>query len=191
MQFADYMLLKLDFANTEVQQNDNVFKFEAAYTLSNSIRMANDRLDTAGYQRLQQRLVLQQKLIKKYLESKAEIRKNIAYLKLTTFLIPFMTTLKRKNKIPNLNHLLQPYSGKGTFSLERVGFLQIHKPYRGNLVTMMSRGGSCDVTLHCSINNAPVPGWPIRCLKLSILYMLRGKLQLVIKLIVCRWCLRA
>ncbi|XP_060113038.1 ankyrin and armadillo repeat-containing protein [Heteronotia binoei] len=110
MQFADYILLQLAFATVEVQQTDNVFKFEAAYTLTNAIRMTNDRLDTTGYQRLQQRLVLQQKLIKKYLERKADIRKNIAYLKLMSFLIPFMTTLKRKNKIPNLNRLLQPYS---------------------------------------------------------------------------------
>ncbi|XP_054826109.1 ankyrin and armadillo repeat-containing protein [Eublepharis macularius] len=110
MQFADYILLKLVFATIEVQQNDNVFMFEAAYTLSNAIRMTEDHLHTAAYQRLQQRLALQQKLIKKYLERKAEIRKNIAYLKVMSFLIPFMTTLKRKNKIPNLNRLLQPYS---------------------------------------------------------------------------------
>nr|XP_056717208.1 ankyrin and armadillo repeat-containing protein [Euleptes europaea] len=110
MQFADYILLKLAFATIEVQQNDNVFKFEAAYTLSNAIRMTDDRLDNAGYQRLQQRLALQQKLLRKYLERKVEIRKNIAYLKLMSFLIPFMATLKRKNKIPNLNRLLQPYS---------------------------------------------------------------------------------
>ncbi|XP_077175569.1 ankyrin and armadillo repeat-containing protein [Paroedura picta] len=110
MQFANHILLKLSFATIEVQQNDNIFKFAAAYTLSNAIRLADDRLDTAGYHRLQQRLALQQKLIKRYLERKAEIRKNIAYLKLMSFLIPFMTTLKRKNKIPNLNRLLQPYS---------------------------------------------------------------------------------
>ncbi|KAL8183744.1 UNVERIFIED_CONTAM: hypothetical protein K2H54_050551 [Gekko kuhli] len=110
MQFADAILLKLTFATMELQQNDNVFKFEAAYTLSNAIRVTDDRLDMAGYQRLQQRLFLQQKLIKKYLERKAEIRKNIVYFKLMTFLIPFMITLRRKNKIPNLNRLLQPYS---------------------------------------------------------------------------------
>uniref|UniRef100_A0ACB8G017 Uncharacterized protein n=1 Tax=Sphaerodactylus townsendi TaxID=933632 RepID=A0ACB8G017_9SAUR len=110
MQFANYILLKLVFATTEIQQNDNVFKFEATYTLSNAIRMSDDRLNTDGYMRLQQRLALQQKLIKKYLERKLETRKNIIYLKLMSFLVPFMAALKRKNKIPNLNRLLQPYS---------------------------------------------------------------------------------
>uniref|UniRef100_A0A8D2IQQ6 Ankyrin and armadillo repeat containing n=1 Tax=Varanus komodoensis TaxID=61221 RepID=A0A8D2IQQ6_VARKO len=110
MQFVDYILLKLTFATTEVQQYENVFKFDAAYSLSNAIRMTEDRLDTYSYQRLQQRLVLQQKLVKKHLEKKADIRKQIAYLKIMTFLIPFIISLKRKNKVPNLNRLLQPYS---------------------------------------------------------------------------------
>ncbi|KAJ7345541.1 hypothetical protein JRQ81_001491 [Phrynocephalus forsythii] len=110
MQFVDYMLLKLTFATTEVQQYEDVFKFDAKYSLSNAIRMTEDRLDMLSYQRLQQRLGLQQKLVKKYLERKAEIRKYIAYLKLMSFLIPFITGLKRKNKVPNLNRLLQPYS---------------------------------------------------------------------------------
>uniref|UniRef100_A0A8D0KME5 Ankyrin and armadillo repeat containing n=1 Tax=Salvator merianae TaxID=96440 RepID=A0A8D0KME5_SALMN len=110
MQFADYMLLKLIFTTTEVQQYDNVFKFDAAYHLCNAIRLTEDHLDTTTYQRLQQRLALQQKLLKKHLEKKLQIRKYIAYLKLMTFLIPFIISLKRKNKVPNLNRLLQPYS---------------------------------------------------------------------------------
>ncbi|XP_078249689.1 ankyrin and armadillo repeat-containing protein [Pogona vitticeps] len=110
MQFVDYMLLKLTFATTEVQQYENVFTFDAKYNLSSAIRMTEDRLDTLSYQRLQQRLGLQQKLVKKYLEQKAEIRKYIAYLKLMSFLIPFIIGMKRKNKVPNLNRLLQPYS---------------------------------------------------------------------------------
>ncbi|XP_061468883.1 ankyrin and armadillo repeat-containing protein [Rhineura floridana] len=110
MQFVDYILLKLTFATTEIQQYENVFKFNAAYNLCNVIRMTEDRLDMSSYQRLQQRLALQQKLVKKHLEKKGEIRKNIAYLKLMSFLIPFIVGLKRKNKVPNLNRLLQPYS---------------------------------------------------------------------------------
>ncbi|KAJ6665216.1 hypothetical protein lerEdw1_004265 [Lerista edwardsae] len=110
MQFVDYILLKLTFATTEVQQYENLFRFSAAYNLCNAIRLPDDRLDSISYQRLQQRLALQQKLVKKHLEKKVEIRKNIAYLKLMTFLIPFIINLKRRNKVPNLNRLLQPYS---------------------------------------------------------------------------------
>ncbi|XP_066493266.1 ankyrin and armadillo repeat-containing protein [Tiliqua scincoides] len=110
MQFVDYILLKLTFATTEVQQYENLFRFSAAYNLCNAIRLPDERLDSVSYQRLQQRLALQQKLVKKHLEKKLEIRKNLAYLKITTFLIPFIINLKRRNKVPNLNRLLQPYS---------------------------------------------------------------------------------
>uniref|UniRef100_A0A8C0IPX1 Ankyrin and armadillo repeat containing n=1 Tax=Chelonoidis abingdonii TaxID=106734 RepID=A0A8C0IPX1_CHEAB len=110
MQYADNILFKLTFGTIQVQQHENVCKFDAAYVLSNVIRLTEDHLDTVTYQRLQQRLILQQKLVKKHLEKKAEIRKNIEYLKIVSFLIPFLLGLKRKMKIPNLNQLLQPYS---------------------------------------------------------------------------------
>ncbi|XP_074858067.1 ankyrin and armadillo repeat-containing protein [Carettochelys insculpta] len=110
MQYAEYILLKLTFGTTQVQQHENVCKFDAAYELSNVIRLTEDHLDTLTYQTLQQRLNLQQKLVKKHLEKKIEIRKNIEYLKIMSFLIPFLLSLKRKMKIPNLNQLLQPYS---------------------------------------------------------------------------------
>ncbi|XP_050772345.1 ankyrin and armadillo repeat-containing protein [Gopherus flavomarginatus] len=110
MQYADNILFKLTFGTIQVQQHESVCKFDAAYVLSNVIRLTEDHLDTVTYQRLQQRLILQQKLVKKHLEKKAEIRKNIEYLKIVSFLIPFLLGLKRKMKIPNLNQLLQPYS---------------------------------------------------------------------------------
>lgn len=112
MQYADNILLKLTFGTTQVQQHENVFKFDAIYRLTNLIRMTEDHLDTVTYQRLQQRLALQQKLVKKHLQNKTEIRKNIQYLKIMSFLIPVLIGFKRRMKIPNLNKLLQPYSGK-------------------------------------------------------------------------------
>uniref|UniRef100_A0A674IDF7 Ankyrin and armadillo repeat containing n=1 Tax=Terrapene triunguis TaxID=2587831 RepID=A0A674IDF7_9SAUR len=110
MQYADNILLKLTFGTIQVQQHENVCKFDAAYRFSNVIKLTEDHLDTVTYQRVQQRLILQQKLVKKHLEKKAEIRKDIEYLKIMSFLIPFLLGLKRKMKIPNLNQLLQPYS---------------------------------------------------------------------------------
>ncbi|KAG8124825.1 hypothetical protein E2320_020195 [Naja naja] len=110
MQFVDHIILKLTFAATKIQQYEDVFLFDAAYNLSSAIRMTEDHLDAFSYQRLQQRLTLQLKLLKKHLEKKEDIQKNIAYMKLITFLIPFIINLKRKNKVPNLSRLLQPYS---------------------------------------------------------------------------------
>ncbi|KAM9628837.1 LOW QUALITY PROTEIN: ankyrin and armadillo repeat-containing protein [Morphnus guianensis] len=51
--------------------------------------------------RLQQRLALQQKLLKKQLEKIIAICRNIEYLKLMT-LVPFLLGFKKKMEIPNL-----------------------------------------------------------------------------------------
>uniref|UniRef100_A0A8D0HEW0 Ankyrin and armadillo repeat containing n=1 Tax=Sphenodon punctatus TaxID=8508 RepID=A0A8D0HEW0_SPHPU len=123
MHYADNMLLKLTFGTTQLQQHENVFKFDVTYNLTNVIRLTDDHLDTVTYQRLQQRLFLQQKILKKHLEKKSEIHRNIEYLKIMSFLIPFMLGLRRKNKIPNLNQLFQPYSGKKIIKDRKV-FLQ-------------------------------------------------------------------
>uniref|UniRef100_A0A8B9S6K0 Ankyrin and armadillo repeat containing n=1 Tax=Apteryx owenii TaxID=8824 RepID=A0A8B9S6K0_APTOW len=96
MQYADNMVLKLTFGSTQVE-------------LTNVIR-TEDYLDTETYQRLQQRLALHQKLLMKQLEKNIAIHRNIEYLKLMRFLIPFLLGFKKKMEIPNLSKLLQPYS---------------------------------------------------------------------------------
>nr|XP_020849203.1 ankyrin and armadillo repeat-containing protein isoform X3 [Phascolarctos cinereus] len=110
MKYVENINLMLTFSNTLVQQYDNVFLFEAVYWLSNTIRCTDDYLDICTYQRLQQRLALQKKLIEKHLEKKSEMRQNIAYLRLMCFMTPFLLSLKKKMKVPNLSTLLPPFS---------------------------------------------------------------------------------
>uniref|UniRef100_A0A8C2VUH3 Ankyrin and armadillo repeat containing n=1 Tax=Chinchilla lanigera TaxID=34839 RepID=A0A8C2VUH3_CHILA len=110
MKYAENILLKLTFSTTQVQQCENVFIFEATYWLTNAIKYTQDYLDICTYQRLQQRLYLQKKVIQKYFEKKKEIRRGISYLKLICFLVPFLLSLKKKMKVPYLNSLLQPFS---------------------------------------------------------------------------------
>ncbi|XP_023568103.1 ankyrin and armadillo repeat-containing protein [Octodon degus] len=110
MKYAENILLKLTFSTTQVQQCENVFIFEAAYWLTNAIKYTQDYLDICTYQRLQQRLYLQKKIIQKHFEKKKEIRRGISYLKLICFLVPFLLSLKKKMKVPYLNSLLPPFS---------------------------------------------------------------------------------
>lgn len=112
MKYAENIMLKLTFSTTQVQQCENVFIFETAYWLTNAIKYNQDYLDICTYQRLQQRLYLQKKVIQKHFEKKKEIRIGIGYLKLICFLTPFLLSLKKKMKVPYLNSLLQPFSGK-------------------------------------------------------------------------------
>ncbi|KAF4026302.1 hypothetical protein G4228_018635 [Cervus hanglu yarkandensis] len=110
MKYAENILLKMTFSTTQVQQCENVFIFETAYWLTNAIKCNQDNLDICTYQRLQQRLYLQKKIIQKHFEKKKEIRKGIGYLKLICFLTPFLLSLKKKMKVPYLSGLLQPFS---------------------------------------------------------------------------------
>lgn len=112
MKYAENILLKLTFSTTQIQQCDNVFVFDTAYWLTNAIKCTQDCLDICTYQRLQQRLYLQQKVIQKHFEKKKEIRRGIGYLKLICFLTPFLLSLKKKMKVPYLSSLLQPFSGE-------------------------------------------------------------------------------
>ncbi|XP_057614482.1 ankyrin and armadillo repeat-containing protein isoform X1 [Chionomys nivalis] len=110
MKYAENIMLKLTFSTTQVQQHENVFIFETDYWLTNAIKYNQDYLDICTYQRLQQRLYLQKKVIQKHFEKKKEIRKGMGYLKLICFLIPFLLSLKKKMKVPYLNSLLPPFS---------------------------------------------------------------------------------
>lgn len=100
MKYVENIMLKLTFSTTQVQQHENVFIFETDYWLTNAIKYNQDYLDICTYQRLQQRLHLQKKVIQKHFEKKKEIRKGMGYLKLICFLIPFLLSLKKKMKVP-------------------------------------------------------------------------------------------
>ncbi|XP_006864131.1 PREDICTED: ankyrin and armadillo repeat-containing protein [Chrysochloris asiatica] len=110
MKYAENIQLKLTFSTTQVQQYENIFIFETAYWLTNAIKYNQDYLDICTYQRLQQRLYLQKKIIQKHLEKKTDIRKEMGYLKLICFLTPFLLSLKKKMKVPYLSSLLHPFS---------------------------------------------------------------------------------
>ncbi|XP_078083839.1 ankyrin and armadillo repeat-containing protein [Mustelus asterias] len=110
MQHVNDILLQINPHITDVKQYKNLFIYDAAYTVSNSVRLTEEEIDLMTYQRLQQRLILQQKLVEKYLERKPEVHRNITYFKLIAFLIPFLIALKGKKKIPGLTRLLPPIS---------------------------------------------------------------------------------
>ncbi|XP_043550399.1 ankyrin and armadillo repeat-containing protein [Chiloscyllium plagiosum] len=110
MQHVNNILLQINPYITYVRQHQNVFMCDATYTLSNAIKLTEEEIDLVAYQRLQQRLIIQQKLVENYLERKAEIHRNIAYLKLIAFLIPFLIALRGKKKVPDLSRILPPFS---------------------------------------------------------------------------------
>ncbi|PIO22464.1 hypothetical protein AB205_0073650 [Aquarana catesbeiana] len=110
MRYANKMTIKMTCSTVQVQQYKNLFVYDASYTLSNVIRLPEENIGSVTHQQLQQRLTIHRKLVEENLEKKAEIRKNIAYLKLISFLVPFLLGLKKKMKVPDFSRLLQPFS---------------------------------------------------------------------------------
>ncbi|XP_051563908.1 ankyrin and armadillo repeat-containing protein-like [Myxocyprinus asiaticus] len=109
-QYSENILIKLNAYLTSVHQHQNLFVFEGTHNLSNAVRLTEDEIDLATYQRLQKRLAGQIKLVRKNLGRNAEVSRDLAYLKLITFLVPLLISLRKKMLIPNLSKLLPPLS---------------------------------------------------------------------------------
>ncbi|XP_043927926.1 ankyrin and armadillo repeat-containing protein-like [Protopterus annectens] len=153
MEYSEDILLKLTCYTTQVKQHNNLFMYDATYNLTNALRTAGkEQLDETTYQRLQKRIILQQMVVGKYLEKKMEIRKNLAYLKFISFLTPLLIALKKKMKIPDIMHLLPPYSD-GKLKTERElpplssgpGFKCQHFPYEQNEFFHLHGGIELDI----------------------------------------------
>ncbi|XP_048050318.1 ankyrin and armadillo repeat-containing protein isoform X4 [Megalobrama amblycephala] len=109
-QYSENILIKLSAYLTSVRQHQNLFVFEGSHSLSNVVRLIEDSIDLATYQRLQKRLSDQIILVRKHLERNAEVSRDLAYLKLITFLVPLLISLRKKMLIPNLSQMLPPLS---------------------------------------------------------------------------------
>lgn len=114
-QYAENILLKITSYLTSVRQHENLFTFEGTHSLSSVVRLTEDVLELGTYQRLQQRLSRHVRLVKKHLERKVELARDLTYLKLISFLVPFLIGLKKKMRIPDLSQMLVPISGLYTW----------------------------------------------------------------------------
>ncbi|XP_032879356.1 ankyrin and armadillo repeat-containing protein [Amblyraja radiata] len=110
MKYVNNILLQINPYLISVKQHQNMFTYDADYILSNAVRLTEEEIDLVNYQRLQQRLILHQKLVEKFLTRKAQIHRDITYLKLIAFLVPLLIAMKRERKIPVLSRLLPPFS---------------------------------------------------------------------------------
>lgn len=110
-QYAENILLKITSYLTSVRQHENLFTFESTHSLSDVVRLTEDSLELGTYQRLQQRLSRHTRLVKKHLGRKVELARDLAYLKLISFLVPFLIGLRKKMRIPDLSQMLLPISG--------------------------------------------------------------------------------
>lgn len=111
-QYSDSILLKLTSYLTTTQQQENLFLFESTHSLASVLRLTEDKLELATYQRLQQRLARQVRVVRENLARRPDVRTDLAYFRLITFLVPLLVGLKKKMKIPDLSKMLPGFSGE-------------------------------------------------------------------------------
>lgn len=109
--YLENIQIKLSSYLTSVRQHQNLFVFDGTHSLSTVVRLTEDDIDLATYQRLQKRLSGHIRLVRNHLGRNAEVSRDLAYLKLITFLVPLLISLRKKMLIPNLSHMLPPLSG--------------------------------------------------------------------------------
>uniref|UniRef100_A0A6Q2WSM3 Ankyrin and armadillo repeat containing n=1 Tax=Esox lucius TaxID=8010 RepID=A0A6Q2WSM3_ESOLU len=154
-QHQENILLKLTSYLSSTRQHRNLFVFESAQSLSSVVRLTEERLELATYQRLQQRLGLHARLVRDCLERKAEMCQDLAYLCLLTFLVPFLVGLKKRMKIPDLTKLLPGYS-EDKLKTERElpplilgpAFACKHFPYKSDEYFHLHGGIEVDIGTH-------------------------------------------
>ena len=68
-------------------------------------------MDNKKFERVKPVMNAHEKFLRENFEKKQEIKKNLAYLKIVSFLTPFLIGLKRRMKIPDMNNLLPLMTG--------------------------------------------------------------------------------
>ncbi|XP_070566344.1 ankyrin and armadillo repeat-containing protein-like isoform X3 [Ptychodera flava] len=105
---VDDISMQMILSQNCVYQHHNLFVIDADYKITNVVRLAEDKIDRDSYERLQTRLLVHQEEIKKYVQAKAETRKNIHLLRFVSFMVPFLMGMKKRNKVPDVNRLVTP-----------------------------------------------------------------------------------
>lgn len=111
MSFAESLSMQMTLFQDQVMQHRNLFVLDADWLVTSIVRLTDQQIDHSGYERLNTRLQLHEKIIRENLVRKVEIRHQLFILKLVSFLVPFMIGLRKRMKIPDISRLLLPLTG--------------------------------------------------------------------------------
>ena len=112
MSHVDNLGMTMTAYQNSVQQHKNLFLLDSDWLVSSVVRMADDKIDNAGYERLHARLQLHNILISENLEKKAEIKRQLHLLKFISFLAPFLVGLKKRMRVPDIGRMMPGMMGK-------------------------------------------------------------------------------
>lgn len=108
----DDISVQLTFGLKSIKNFKNMYEIESDYFLNCACKSDNERVNNAKFESIKPILNLHEKFLRDNFEKKLEVRRNLVILKLVSFLVPLLVSLKKRMKIPDMNNLLPPLSGE-------------------------------------------------------------------------------
>ncbi len=108
----DDVSVQMTFGLNSIKNYKNLYEIDGDYFLNSCCKADNEKISNARYEAIKPILNLHEKFLRENFERKREVRKNIVLLKLISFLVPLLTSLKKRMKIPDMNNLLPPLTGE-------------------------------------------------------------------------------
>ncbi|XP_076439158.1 ankyrin and armadillo repeat-containing protein-like [Babylonia areolata] len=104
--YADHLCMEMHFFQRHVPFHHNLFVADSHYRVSSCIRLLEENLDHAGYERLYARLQHHEAMIEENLMKKPDVVYQLELLKVVSYLTPFLIAMKKRMKIPDTSRLL-------------------------------------------------------------------------------------
>ena len=109
---VDDFVIQMTFGLNKLECFKNMYMINGRYDLNSLCKADLASIDGQKYELIKPILDAHEKFLREHFDKKPEIRKNIAYLKLVSFLVPLLIGLKKRMKIPNMNNLLPLMTGE-------------------------------------------------------------------------------
>jgi hypothetical protein len=112
MSHVDDLSVQMSIFQSSMHQHQNLFLVDSDWQISSLVRVLEDKLDNAGYERLHARLQLHEIMLNENLPKKPDIKRQLHMLKLIGFLVPFLIAMKKRMRVPDINKMLPNMTGQ-------------------------------------------------------------------------------
>ena len=128
--YVDEVALQITFGLKTLKQYKNLYQIDGEYSIGSCCRADNERIDNFKFERIKPLLNVHEQFLRENFEKKTEIKKNLSILKLVSFLVPLLTGLKKRMRIPDMNNLLPLMTGDEVHTERELPPLMLGSDYK-------------------------------------------------------------
>ena len=113
MSNVDNINMRMTIFQNTLEMHKNLFVLDYDWSITSVVHLLDDKIDNTGYERLNARLQLHEIVLKSHLCKKLAIKKQLFLLKIMSFLVPLLVTMRKRMRIPEIvTRLLPRLSGE-------------------------------------------------------------------------------